>query len=117
MVGNKVNRKEATMATKKKAAKKARKLVLVRTYSAGVHFGELVARKGKELTLANTCRIWRWRGANTLSEIALRGIEPASGGHSRVSECVAENTLTEAIEVLSVTDAAAASIRSCGWAE
>ena len=105
------------METTKKSRKPSRKLVLVRTYSAGVHFGELVSRKGKEVVLANTCRIWRWRGANTLSEIALRGVEPASGGWSRVSEVVAENTLTEAVEVLAVTPAAAQSIRACGWAK
>ena len=37
--------------------KKKRKYVLIRTYSAGVHVGELVSRKGKEVVLANTRRI------------------------------------------------------------
>ena len=46
------------MAKKKSAAR----IVLIRTYSAGVHYGELVSRKGREVTLANARRVWRWRG-------------------------------------------------------
>jgi hypothetical protein len=44
------------------------KYVIVRTYSAGVHFGRLVARRGKEVDLADARRIWFWKGANTLNE-------------------------------------------------
>ena len=98
------------MATKKT-------IVVVRTYSAGVHFGELVSRKGKEVVLRNARRIWRWRGANTLHEVATAGVQPASGGWTRVSEPVAEIALTEAIEVLACTAAAAKSIASAGWAK
>src|SRR5262245_23089520 len=70
-----------------------KKVVLVRTYSAGVHFGTLVERTGKEVVLSNARRIWRWSGANTLHEIATAGV----GKGSRVSEPVDSITLTEAI--------------------
>ena len=53
--------------------------VIVRTYSAGVHFGELVSREGKEVVLQNAKRIWSWKGANTLHEIAVRGGGYGSG--------------------------------------
>lgn len=33
--------------SKKKTTTKKNKIVMIRTYSAGVHFGELVSRKGK----------------------------------------------------------------------
>lgn len=49
------------MASKKAAPKKAapkRKYVVVRTTGAGVHAGELVSRKGTEVTLAHARRIW-----------------------------------------------------------
>ena len=98
------------MATKKK-------IVLVRTYSAGVHFGELVSRKGKEIVLRDARRIWRWRGANTLSEVATTGVEPASSGWTRVSEPVSEITLTEAIEVIVMSTKAAVSCANAGWAK
>lgn len=40
-----------------------KKEVIVRTYSAGVHVGELVSHKGTEVTLKNARRIWKWVGA------------------------------------------------------
>ncbi len=92
------------MATKKK-------YVVVRTLSAGVHVGELVSRKGKEVKLANARRIWYWKGANTLHEISLRGV--AEG--SKVSETVAEIELTEATEVITCAAAGEKSLRGATW--
>ncbi len=73
--------------------------VLVRTYSAGVHFGNLVERNGKEIHLANARRLWSWQGALSLSEIAMTGIN-ISG--SKISAPVDEIILTEAIEIIPV---------------
>ena len=78
---------------------------LIRTYSAGVHAGTLVSHDGKTVVLKDAVRIWRWRGANTLHELALRG--PAQD-YSRISEAVPEITLTEAIEIIPVSPEAAA---------
>lgn len=100
------------MATKKITKKITKKpVVLVRTYSAGVHFGEMVSRKGKEITLANARRIWSWKGANTLHEISLHGV--ANG--SRVSDAVASITLTEAIEIIPMTSEAVAVMAGIKW--
>ena len=96
------------MATKK------RKVVLVRTYSAGVHVGELVSHKNKEVTLANAHRVWRWKGANTLHELSQNG---ADMQWTRISERVPEITLTEAIEVLSCSDYGAKNLREPRWGE
>lgn len=92
---------------------KMSKLVLVRTYSAGVHVGQLKSRKGQEVTLTNARRIWRWFGANTLNEIAMTGLDAAK---SRVSEPVSSITLTQAIEIMPVTENAAATIGAAKWA-
>ena len=73
----------------------AGKYVLVRTYSAGVHFGKLVERNGKELVLDESRRIWSWEGAFTLSKIAKDGV-----GSGKLSVRVDGVLLTEAIEVL-----------------
>ena len=88
-------------------------IVLVRTYSAGVHFGALVSREGKEITLTNARRIWSWTGANTLNEIALRG----AGRGSRISEPVPSITLTEAIEIIPCTAVAVEALTAVGWAK
>ena len=87
--------------------------VVVRTYSAGVHVGDLVSRKGKEVTLKNARRIWRWQGANTLNEIALHGV----GAGSRVSEAVPNIVLTEAIEVITASEKAATNLKAATWAK
>ena len=74
------------------------KFVVIRTYSAGVHAGWLKRHDGKEVELLNAVRMWRWRGAFTLSEIAMNGL-------SKQDECkfampVDSIILTEAIEVI-----------------
>lgn len=47
--------------------------VLIRTYSAGVHFGTLIERNGQEVHLKEARRLWSWQGALSLSEIAAKG--------------------------------------------
>lgn len=93
---------------------KKRKFVIVRTYSAGVHCGELVKRSGKDVVLTNARRIWRWRGANTLHELALRG---AAKEWTRISEPVAEITLTEAVEIIACSEAARVNLSGSRWGE
>jgi hypothetical protein len=82
--------------------------VIVRTYSAGVFAGYLVRRNGKEVKLTNARRIWYWKGAASLSQLAQEGTVCPN-------ECkfpceVDQVELTEAIEILSVTEKAKASI-------
>lgn len=86
--------------------------VVVRTFSAGVHCGVLEARKGKEVTLSDARRIWRWQGANSLHEISLRGVDRE---YSRISEPVAQIEITEAIEVLYATPEATDNLRQSRW--
>lgn len=101
------------MATKKAAKAKTAKAgrpVIVRTHSAGVHFGYLQDRKGQEVTLTRSRRIWFWNGANTLSEIALHGV----GAGSKVAEPVSI-TLTQAIEVIDMAPAGVESLEAAKW--
>jgi translation elongation factor EF-1alpha len=78
-----------------------------------VHFGYLVRRDGKDVDLVKSRRIWRWYGANTLSEIALHGLDEKT---SRVGEPVTI-TLTEAIEIIDCTPKAVAKIEAAKWAK
>ena len=52
-------------------------LVMIRTYSAGVHFGYLSKKvstlAGMEVTLLNARRVYQWSGAMTLSQLAMEG--------------------------------------------
>lgn len=87
--------------------------VVVRTYSAGVHVGTLAKRDGKEVTLTDARRIWSWKGANTLHEIALTGV----GKGSRISETASKVVLTEAIEIIATTEAARANLLASSWSK
>jgi hypothetical protein len=93
------------MATKNKRS------VIVRTYSAGVHFGTLVEKNGEEVTLADARRIWNWQGRNTLNEIALHGV----GKKSRVSEPVPRIELLQAIEIIDCTSEAVENLEAAKW--
>lgn len=90
--------------------KKRHPYVIVRTYSAGVFAGLLVARKGKEVTLQAARRLWYWAGAASLSQLAQSGT--SSPGQCKFPEPVDEVVLTEAIEILRVTPAGRASIEA-----
>lgn len=87
-------------------------LVIIRTYSAGVHVGVLQSQEGTVVKLTNARRIWRWRGANTLNELALRG---AAMEYTRISEPVESITLTEAIEIIPVALDATTNLLTSRW--
>jgi len=82
-------------------------IVLVRTYSAGVHFGTLESREGKEVVLSNARRLYQWSGACSLSQVATDGVR-LSG--SKISVIVPRITLTEAIEIIPMSEKAATSM-------
>ena len=89
---------------KKGTLKLSKDVVLVRTYSAGVHFGELVKREGKEVTLKNARRVYFWDGAATLSQLAIDGSK--TPGKCKFPCIVPEIVLTEAIEIIPMTEKA-----------
>lgn len=97
------------------AIKKSR-YVIVRTYSAGVFAGTLVSRKGKEVVLTNARRIWYWTGAATLSQLAVDGT--SSPTTCKFPCAVPRVELTEAIEILDVSEKARESIEGVPiWAQ
>ena len=83
-------------------APKAGPETLVRTYSAGVHVGELVSVEGTTVVLRNARRLWKWSGAFTLNAVATSGVDLSN---SRISVAVPAITLTQAIELIPVAAA------------
>jgi len=83
--------------------------VVIRTYSAGVHVGWLKERKGKEVTLVDSRRIWSWEGACSLSQIAIEGVKVPD--KCKFSMEVNEILLTEAIEIIQTTEVARLNIQ------
>ena len=86
------------------------KKVIIRTYSAGVHFGELVDKDGKEVILKNARRLWYRKTSNkgiSLSEVANSGLAK----DSKVCATV-EAIWLEAVEIIPCTKEAIKSIEA-----
>ena len=86
------------------------KKVIVRTYSAGVHYGEIFEKEGNELILKNSRRLWYWKTKNkgiSLSEIANHGVSD----DSKICELV-EFIWLQPIEIIFCTDGAIKSIEA-----
>lgn len=85
--------------------------VMIRTYSAGVHCGYLKDRAGKYVILLDSIRIWQWSGAASLSQLAMEGTNNPSG--CKFGMVITTSlTLTEAIEVIEMTETAKQNIQN-----
>lgn len=84
--------------------------VIVRCYGAGVFFGELGERSknGKRGVIKNARRLWYWEGAASLSQLAVHGVQVPK--KCKFPVAVSQIEVTDIVEVLSVTEKAAASI-------
>jgi len=77
------------------------KKVIIRTYSAGVHFGTLTEKVGKEVILKDSRRLYYWKTKNngiSLSDIAIGGIDKDS------KLCEPVDIWLEAIEIIPCSD-------------
>lgn len=84
--------------------------VIVRTHSAGVHSGFLKSRTGQEVELLHARRLWYWKGAASLSQLAEEGTK-------NPNECkfpceVSRIELMQAIEIIPCTQKAKESIQN-----
>lgn len=84
------------------------KYVIVRSVNAGVFAGELKKKTGDEVTLKNVRRLWYWKGAASLSQLAMKGV-------SRPGECkfpaeMKKVVILKVCEIISVTKVARKSI-------
>ena len=80
------------------------KKVIIRTYSAGVHYGILNKVDNDTVELKNTRRIHYWNGANSLTDIALGGISDKLT--SRITKKLPSIILQNVIEIIECTDVA-----------
>lgn len=84
--------------------------VIIRTYSAGVWYGTLSQKEGKEVVLTNARRMWRWwaKESISLSGVAVHGIKVEK---SQIAPAV-EGVWLEAIEIIPTTKECQKSIES-----
>lgn len=93
------------LATAPAEATMVGKHCVVRTFTAGVHLGEVVAKNGTNVVLKDARRLWKWNGAFTLSEVAAKGVSKAG---SRIAVSLPLIELTEAVELIPTTEEARA---------
>lgn len=86
------------------------KYVIARGSGSGVHAGYLVSRTGSEVVLREARRIWYWKGAATLSELAEKGTSAPKD--CKFPCAVSEITKLDVCELLSVSDKARESIQA-----
>jgi len=89
------------------------KMVMVRTYSAGVHYGYLKRREstqaGIEVELLDARRIYYWDGAATLSQLAIEG---TSKPDNCKFPCKVNVIELIAIEIIQMTEKAVESLNN-----
>ena len=89
--------------------------VIIRTYSAGVWFGEIEKKAGDEVIVKNARRLWQWKTKQSisLSAVAVYGVDD--------SECrfapAVERIWLQAIELIPCTKDAIKSIEGVSDAQ
>ena len=86
------------------------RVVMVRTYSAGVHFGELVEKVGQEAILKNSQRVYSWAKAATLSQLASEGSKDINS--CKITMAVDEILLNRVIEIIPMSEEAIKNLKS-----
>jgi len=81
---------------------------MVRSKSAGVFAGNVEKLDGQTALLRNARRIWYWEGAASLSQLATDGTKAPT--RCKFPCPVSEVLLFEVIEIIPITENAAASI-------
>ena len=54
---------------------KKSKYVVVRSRGAGVFVGLIVSKKDQSVVLKDARRLWYWKGASSLSQLAMEGVK------------------------------------------
>lgn len=86
------------------------KKCIFRGTNSGVFYGTLVKHKGQEVTIKNCRRIWYWDGANSVSQIAVDGVEFPE--NCKFTVAVESITILDCIEIIPCTNKAINCIES-----
>jgi hypothetical protein len=85
---------------------------IIRCYAAGVHYGTVAAHEGRQVTLTDSRRLWRWHTGGkhngvSLSGVAVYGIDAA---RSIVEPVLPVIVLLDALEIIPASKEAQATI-------
>ena len=89
------------------------KMYIIRTYSAGVWFGNISEIENTTVVVTNARRLWYWSGAASLSQLATEGTKRPNDCKFTVTITDKEGVLlTQVIEILPCTNEAVENIKS-----
>jgi len=86
------------------------KKCIVRADRSGVFYGTLTAKEGSEIQLANARKLYYWSGANTVEDLALRGVLKAN--NCKFTDIVEEITINNYLQILPCTEEAISNIEN-----
>ena len=89
------------------------KICMFRTYSAGVHFGELVEKDGQDCLVKDARRVFYWTQACSLSQLAMDGSQNSKD--CKISVPVDEIILEQVIEIIPMRDIAIKNLTEHVW--
>jgi hypothetical protein len=85
------------------------KYVIVRSVAAGVFFGKIKSRDGNNVIMDSARRLWYWKGAASLSQLATEG--PKNPGECKFSVVTNGHEVLNICEIIPVTEAAEKEIK------
>lgn len=91
---------------------KKEKFYIIRTYSAGVWFGNIQKLDGTIAIVTNARRLWYWAGAASLSQLATEGTKKPNDCKFTVTITDEGVYLPQVIEALPCTETAVLNIKA-----
>jgi len=86
--------------------------VIVRADKAGVFFGQLVKKEGNEVTLNNCRKLYYWRNACAVEQLALDGVKESTKDECKFTVTVNNATINNYIQIIPCSKKAILSIKS-----
>jgi hypothetical protein len=86
--------------------------VIVRADKAGVFFGQLVKKEGNEVTLNNCRKLYYWRNACAVEQLALDGVLESTKDECKFTVAVSNATINNYIQIIPCSEKAILSIQS-----
>lgn len=86
--------------------------VIVRADKAGVFFGQLVKKEGSEVTLNNCRKLYYWKNACAVEQLALDGVREDTKNDCKFTVVVDNVTINNYTQIIPCSEKAVANLKS-----
>ena len=102
--------KQQTNIKTKEKFKMEKEMYIVRARDAGVFFGEIAERSHDEVTMTNVRKLWYWKGACAVEQLALEGVKNPDSCQFTVE--VPHMIISDPIQIIKASEMACNSIKA-----